>query len=138
MAPSHLYFHTTGSLSFPNRRMQFKVGNYRDGDKKSNLRMLTGAIKADLTVSCCPSSLSHAAIRQKKVSCCPSHIETGCHAGVFRNKGAAPCAITRAEKLQLSVFLPNDLSSMVGMQEFTPCPAVSIRSAGAVYATSGE
>ena len=29
---------------------------------------------------------------------------------VFRNKGATPWAITRAEKLQLSVFLPNDLS----------------------------
>ena len=58
-----------------NRRMQFKVGNYRDGDRESNIRMLTGTIK-----------------------------------GVFRNKGAAPWAITRAEKLQLSVFLPNDLS----------------------------
>ena len=34
----------------------------------------------------------------------------GVIAGVFRNKGAAPWAITRAEKLQLSVFLPNDLS----------------------------
>ena len=30
-----------------NRRMQFKVGNYRDGDKESNIRMLTGPIKAD-------------------------------------------------------------------------------------------
>ena len=29
---------------------------------------------------------------------------------MFRNKGAARWAITRAEKLQLSVFLPNDLS----------------------------
>ena len=34
----------------------------------------------------------------------------GVIAGVFKNKGAAPWAITRAEKLQLSVFLPNDLS----------------------------
>eukprot|EP00434_Breviolum_minutum_P009685 symbB.v1.2.008526.t1/scaffold527.1/size293072/24 len=47
-----------------NRRMQFKVGNYRDG----------------------------------------------VIAGVFRQKGAAPWGITRAEKLQLSVLLPNDLS----------------------------
>ena len=30
-----------------NRRMQFKVGNYRDGDWVSNIRMLTGTIKAD-------------------------------------------------------------------------------------------
>ena len=30
-----------------NRRMQFKVGNYRDGDRESNIRMLTGTIKAD-------------------------------------------------------------------------------------------
>ena len=30
--------------------------------------------------------------------------------GVLKNKGIAPWAITRAEKLQLSVFLPNDLS----------------------------
>ena len=29
------------------RRMQFKVGNYRDGDRKSNIRMLTGTIEAD-------------------------------------------------------------------------------------------
>ena len=29
---------------------------------------------------------------------------------MFRNKGAAPWGLTRAEKLQLSVFLPNDLS----------------------------
>ena len=29
---------------------------------------------------------------------------------VFRQKGAAPWGITRAEKLQLSVLLPNDLS----------------------------
>ena len=34
----------------------------------------------------------------------------GVIAGVFRNKGAAPWAITRAVKLQRSVFLANDLS----------------------------
>jgi len=37
-------------------------------------------------------------------------LRQGVIAGVYRNKGAAPWAITRAEKLQLSVFLPNDLS----------------------------
>ena len=39
-----------------------------------------------------------------------SNIRIGVIAGVFRNKGAAPWGITRAEKLKLSVFLPNDLS----------------------------
>ena len=38
-----------------------------------------------------------------------AYIEARCQ-GVFKNKGEAPWAITRAEKLQLSVFLPNDLS----------------------------
>ena len=37
-------------------------------------------------------------------------MKQGVIAGVFRQKGAAPCKTTRAEKLQLSVFLPNDLS----------------------------
>ena len=37
-------------------------------------------------------------------------LKQGVIAGVFKNKGAAPWAITRAEKLQLSDFLPNDLS----------------------------
>ena len=83
-----------------NRRMQqFKVGNYRDGDKESNIRMLTGTIKADwiqLPV-------------ERYLAALPT-LRQGVIAGVFRNKGAAPWAITRAEKLQLSVFLPNDLS----------------------------
>ena len=30
-----------------NRRMQFKVSNYRDGSGESNIRLLTGTIKAD-------------------------------------------------------------------------------------------
>ena len=82
-----------------NRRMQSKVGNYRDGDKESNIRMLTGTIKADwiqLPV-------------ERYLAALPT-LRQGVIAGVFRNKGAAPWAITRAEKLQLSVFLPNDLS----------------------------
>ena len=82
-----------------NRRMQFKVGNYRDGDRESNIRMLTGTIKADwiqLPV-------------ERYLAALPT-LRQGVIAGVFRNKGAAPWAITRAEKLQLSVFLPNDLS----------------------------
>ena len=82
-----------------NRRMQFKVGNYRDGDRESNIRMLTGTIKADwiqLPV-------------ERYLAALPT-LRHGVIAGVFRNKGAVPCGITRAEKLQLSVFLPNDLS----------------------------
>ena len=82
-----------------NRRMQFKVGKYRDGDRESNIRMLTGTIKADwiqLPV-------------ERYLAALPT-LRHGVIAGVFRNKGAAPWAITRAEKLQLSVFLPNDLS----------------------------
>ena len=78
-----------------NRRMQFKVGNYKD----SNIRMLTGTIKADwiqLPV-------------ERYLHALPT-LRRGVIAGVFRNKGAAPWAITRAEKLQLSVFLPNALS----------------------------
>ena len=82
-----------------NRRMQFKVGNYKDGDRESNIRMLTGTIKADwiqLPV-------------ERYLAALPT-LRRGVIAGVYRNKGAAPWAITRAEKLQLSVFLPNDLS----------------------------
>ena len=37
-------------------------------------------------------------------------LQQGVIAGVFRQKGAAPWGITGAEKLQLSVLLPNDLS----------------------------
>ena len=61
--------------------------------------MLTGTIKADwiqLPV-------------ERYLAALPT-LRQGVIAGVFRNKGAAPWAITRAEKLQLSVFLPNDLS----------------------------
>ena len=78
-----------------NRRMQFKVGHYKD----SNIRMLTGTIKADwiqLPV-------------ERYLAALPT-LRQGVIAGVFRIKGAARWAITRAEKLQLSVFLPNDLS----------------------------
>ena len=82
-----------------NRRMQFKVGNYRDGSWESNIRMLTGTIKVDWIQL--PVELYLAALPTLK---------QGVIAGVFRQKGAAPWGITRAEKLQLSVFLPNDLS----------------------------
>ena len=82
-----------------NRRMQFKVGNYRDGSGESNIRLLTGTIKADWMQL--PVEQYLAAL---------STLKQGVMAGVFRQKGAAPCRITYAEKLQLSVFLPNELS----------------------------
>ena len=82
-----------------NRRMQFKVGKYRDGSWESNIRMLTGTIKVDwiqLPV-------------EPYLAALPT-LQQGVIAGVFRQKGAAPWGCTRAEKLQLSVLLPNDLS----------------------------
>ena len=74
-------------------------GNYRDGSWESNIRMLTGTIKVDwirLPV-------------EPYLAALPT-LQQGVIAGVFRQKGAAPWGITRAEKLQLSVLLPNDLS----------------------------
>ena len=82
-----------------NRKMQFKVGNYRDGDKESNIRMLTGTIKADwiqLPV-------------ERYLAALPT-LKQGVITGAFKIKGASPSASTRAEKLQVSVFLPSDLS----------------------------
>ena len=58
-----------------NRRMQFKVGNYRDDDRESNIRMLTGTIKID------------GIQLQGNSTCCPSYMRHGVIAGVFRNKG---------------------------------------------------
>ena len=72
-----------------------KKSNYKD----SNIRMLTGTIKADwiqLPV-------------ERYLTALPT-LRQGVLEGVFKIKGAAPWAITRAEKLQLSVFLPNALS----------------------------
>ena len=74
-----------------NRRMQFKVGDY----KRSEVRMLTGTLKADwiqLPV-------------ERYLAALPT-LKQGVIAGVFKIKGASPWAITRAEKLQVSVFLP--------------------------------
>ena len=74
-----------------NRRMLFKVGDYKD----SNIRMLTGTIKADwiqLPV-------------ERYLTALPT-LKQGVIAGVFKIKGAAPWA----EKLQLSVFLPKQFA----------------------------
>jgi len=78
-----------------NRMMQFKVGDF----KSSNIRMLTGTLKADwiqLPV-------------ERYLAVLPTS-KQGVIAGVFKIKGAFAWAITRAEKLQVSVFLPNELS----------------------------
>ena len=66
-----------------NRRMQFKVGNYRDGSWESNIRLLTGTIKVDwiqLPV-------------EQYLAALPT-LKQGVIAGVFRQKGAAPSRIT--------------------------------------------
>ena len=71
------------------------MGDYKD----SNIRMLTGTLKADwiqLPV-------------ERYLAALPT-LKQGVITGVFKMKGASPWAITRAEKLQVSVFLPNDLS----------------------------
>ena len=98
-----------------NRRMLFKVGDYKD----SKIRMSTGTIKADwiqLPV-------------ERYLTALPT-LKQGVIAGVFKIKGASPWAITRAEKLQLSVFLPNDLSLdewYAGVYALpTVCPDVSM------------
>ena len=61
--------------------------------------MLTGAIKADWIQ-----------LPVERYSAALPTLKQGVITGVFKIKGASPWAITRAEKLQLSVFLPNDLS----------------------------
>ena len=78
-----------------NRSMQFKVGDF----KSSKMRMLTGTLKADWIQLPVESYLE----------VLPT-LKQGVIAGVFRIKGASPWAITRAEKLQVSVFLPNEQS----------------------------
>ena len=76
-----------------NRIMQFKVGDF----KYRNIR--TGTFKADwiqLPV-------------ERYLAALPT-LKQGVIAGVFKIKGVSPWAISRAEKLQISVFLANELS----------------------------
>ena len=63
-----------------NRRIQFKVGNYRDGSWESNIRLLTGTIKADWTQL--PVEQYLAALPTLK---------QGVIAGVFRRFGGVVC-----------------------------------------------
>ena len=104
-----LILKSSGRRQGPSRRMQFKV-DYRDGDKESNIRMLTGTIKADWIQL----------LVERYLAALPT-LRQGVIAGVFRNK-AAPWAITRAEKLQPRFFFPMTCHWMIGVQEFTPCP----------------
>ena len=76
-----------------NRRMQFKVGDYKD----SNIRMLTGTFKADWIQ-----------LPVERLAALPT-LKQGVITGVFKIKGAWAITIG-AEKLHVSVFLPNDLS----------------------------
>ena len=91
-----------------NRMMQFKVGDYKD----SNIRMLTGTLKADWIQ-----------LPVKRYLAALPTLKQGVITGVFKIKGASPWAITRAEKLQVSVFLPTMTCLwMIGMQGSMPCP----------------
>ena len=75
-----------------NRRMQFKVGNYRDGSWESNIRMLTGTIKVGY--SC-----------QLSCTLLPSYIETRCHCWGIQAERCCPLG-----NYQGRDFLPNNLS----------------------------
>ena len=90
--------------------MQFKVGDF----KSSEIRMLTGTLKADW--------IQHPVERYLAVF--PT-LKQGVIAGVFKIKGASPWAITRAEKQQVSVFLPNE-QSMDDWKTGGSCPAHSV------------
>ena len=73
--------------------------------------MLTGTLKADwiqLPV-------------ERYLAVLPT-LKQGVIAGVFKIKGASPWAITRAEKLQVAVFLPNE-HSMDAWYSGGLCPA---------------
>ena len=80
-----------------NRRMQFKVDNYRDGSSESNIWLLTGTIKVSL------DTVASGAIPR-----CVTYVETRCHR--WSSQVERCCLPDIAEKLQLSVFLANKLS----------------------------
>ena len=92
---SLMTFVSNGMKAQANRRMQFKVGNF----KLSEICMLTGTLKVDWIQLPLESYLA----------VFPT-LKQGVIAGVFKIKGASPWAITRAEKIQVSVFLSNEQS----------------------------
>ena len=78
-----------------NRRMQFKVGNYRDGSWESNIRLLTGTIKVDwiqLPV-------------EQYLAALPT-LKQGVIAGVFRQKGAALWGLLTRRSCNFQFFFP--------------------------------
>lgn len=76
-----------------NRIMQFTVEDY---NKDSNTRMLKGTMKADWIQLPIERFLATLPI-----------LRQGVVSGVFLTKGASPWITTRAEKLQVSVFIPS-------------------------------
>ena len=91
-----------------NRQMQFKVGNYRDGSGESNIRLLTGTIKADwiqLPV-------------EQYLAALPT-LKQGVIAGVFRQKGAAPLCggLPTRRSCNFQSFFPMNCLWRTGMQE---------------------
>ena len=88
-----------------NRRMQFKVGNYRDGSWESNIRLLTGTIKVDwiqLPV-------------EQYLAALPT-LKQGVIAGVFRQKGAAPGGLPTRRSCNSQSFFPMNCLWRTGMQ----------------------
>ena len=88
-----------------NRRMQFKVGNYRDGSWESNIRLLTGTIKVDwiqLPV-------------EQYLAALPT-LKQGVIAGVFRQKGAAPWGLPTRRSCNSQSFSPMNCLWRTGMQ----------------------
>ena len=85
-----------------NRQMQFKVGNYRDGSGESNIRLLTGTIKADwiqLPV-------------EQYLAALPT-LKQGVIARLFRQKGGLP---TR-RSCNFQSFFPMNCLWRTGIQE---------------------
>ena len=77
--------------------LQFKVGDFKF--KSSNIRILTGTLKADWIQ-----------LPVKRYLAALPTLKQGVIAGVFKIKGASSWAITRTQKLQVSACLPNELS----------------------------
>ena len=85
--------------------MQFKVGNYRDGSWKSNIRMLTGTIKVDWIVL--PVEPYLAAL--------PT-LQQGVIAQLFRQKGAAPRELLGRRSCNSQYSSPMICLWRIGMQ----------------------
>ena len=99
-----------------NRRMQFKVGNYRDGDWVSNIRMLTGTIKADwiqLPV-------------ERYLAALPT-LRHGVIAGCSGTKVLPPGALLGRRSCNFRSFCLMICHWMIGMRGSTPCQRCGLR-----------